>query len=318
MKKIVVILLCIWTMVLLTGCNSDATKELNPFEQTSLNKTGKYEVLSQKGYIAPNCYVSMDDFGMSLDDRTPVGDGIFMASVSVTNEGTEPINIADIFRISVTQSGSELEIVPEYYSPLDIQLQPQERTTISEFYKIKNRHNYIEIEVISLDKTSPVIVSTYYDIYSSSSSVRAGEELQYQNNFISPLCFAVISDYYNESFTYCFVELPDEWLDTISLEEEECRGGSVIRFYSRQEQELGGEGLLFAIGIFEIEYDYSCKPWFNQSTQLGTYTDVTEQVYMFVQILPDPEMEIKGPTAYDALNSKTKAVIDSLYIESEY
>ena len=204
------------------------------------------------------------------------------------------------------------------YSPLDIQLQPQERTTISEFYKIKNRHNYIEIEVISLDKTSPVIVSTYYDIYSSSSSVRAGEELQYQNNFISPLCFAVISDYYNESFTYCFVELPDEWLDTISLEEEECRGGSVIRFYSRQEQELGGEGLLFAIGIFEIEYDYSCKPWFNQSTQLGTYTDVTEQVYMFVQILPDPEMEIKGPTAYDALNSKTKAVIDSLYIESEY
>lgn len=77
-------------MIFFAGCNSGAAKELNPFEQTSLNKAGKYEVLSQKGYITPNCYVSMDDFGMSLDDRTPVGDGIFMASVSVTNEGTEP------------------------------------------------------------------------------------------------------------------------------------------------------------------------------------------------------------------------------------
>ena len=177
MKKIIVILLCIWTMILLAGCNSDVSKELNPFEQTSLNKTGKYEVLSQEGYIAPNCYVSMDGSGMRLDDRTPVGDGIFMASVSVTNEGTEPINIADIFRISVTQSNSELEIVPEYYSPLDIQLQPQERTTISELYYIKNRQNNIKIEAISLDKTSPVIVSTYYDMYSGSASIIPNNEL---------------------------------------------------------------------------------------------------------------------------------------------
>ena len=36
---------------------------------------------------------------------------------------------------------------------------------------------------------------------------------------------------------------------------------------------------------------------------------------MFVQILPDPEMEIKDQTAYDALNLKTKAIIDSLYLE---
>ena len=317
MKKIIVILLCIWTMILLAGCNSDVSKELNPFEQTSLNKTGKYEVLSQEGYIAPNCYVAMDGSGMRLDDRTPVGDGIFMASVSVTNEGTEPINIADIFRISVTQSDSELEIVPEYYSPLDIQLQPQERTTISELYYIKNRQNNIKIEAISLDKTSPVIVSTYYDMYSGSASIIPNNEFQNVNSNTTSLYFAEIVSFGNEPNTNCFIELPNEWLDAIALEEEEsyCSSGIITNFYSRHELDLGGEGFLFAIGVFDMEYDYSCKPWFNQSKQLGTYTNDNDQVYTFVQILPDPEMEIKDQTAYDALNLKTKAIIDSLYLE---
>lgn len=72
---------------------------------------------------------------------------------------------------------------------------------------------------------------------------------------------------------------------------------------------------MFAIGVFDIEYDYSWKPWFRQSTQIGTYTLNNDQAYMFVQILPDPEMEIKDQTAYDALNLKTKAIIDSLYLE---
>ncbi len=315
MKKIIVILLCIWTMILLAGCNSDVSKELNPFEQTSLNKTGKYEVLSQEGYIAPNCYVSMDGSGMRLDDRTPVGDGIFMASVSVTNEGTEPINIADIFRISVTQSNSELEIVPEYYSPLDIQLQPQERTTISELYYIKNRQNNIKIEAISLDKTSPVIVSTYYDMYSGSASIIPNNEFQNVNSNTTSLYFAEIVSFGNEPNTNCFIELPNECLDAIVPEVEECRGGAIINCYSRHELELGGEGFLFAIGVFDIEYDYSWKPWFRQSTQIGTYTLNNDQAYMFVQILPDPEMEIKDQTAYDALNLKTKAIIDSLYLE---
>ena len=320
MQKIVVILLCIWTMVLLTGCNSDATKELNPFEQTSLNKTGKYEVLSQEGYITPTCYVYMDDLAMGLYERSFMEDDIFISGVSVTNEGVDPINISDTLRISVTQSGSELEIVPEYYSPSDIQLQPQETTIITEYYYLKNRRAHIDIEVISLDKTSPVIVSTYYEVYRGSASIVPYNELQNSNGNTTPLFFTRIQNIYNEPNMNCFIELPNEWLDAIALEEEESYGSSgiITNFYSRHELDLGGEGFLFAIGVFDMEYDYSCKPWFNQSKQLGTYTNDNDQVYTFVQILPDPEMEIKDPTAYDALNSKTKAVIDSLYLESEY
>lgn len=224
MKKIVVILLCIWTMVLLTGCNSDATKELNPFEQTSLNKTGKYEVLSQEGYITPTCYVYMDDLAMGLYERSFMEDDIFISGVSVTNEGVDPINISDTLRISVTQSGSELEIVPEYYSPSDIQLQPQETTIITEYYYLKNRRAHIDIEVISLDKTSPVIVSTYYEVYRGSASIVPYNELQNSNGNTTPLFFTRIQNIYNEPNMNCFIELPNEWLDAIALEEEESYG----------------------------------------------------------------------------------------------
>lgn len=47
------------------------------------------------------------------------------------------------------------------------------------------------------------------------------------------------------------VDVPDEWLDAVELTPEECHGGLLTNFYSTHECELGGEGLLFSIGIFE-------------------------------------------------------------------
>ena len=75
------------------------------------------------------------------------------------------------------------------------------------------------------------------------------------------------------------VDVPDEWLDAVELTPEECHGGLLTNFYSTHERELGGKGLLFSIGIFEQEYDYSWKPWASQAERLTTYTDSTGSKY---------------------------------------
>lgn len=113
------------------------------------------------------------------------------------------------------------------------------------------------------------------------------------------------------------VDVPDEWLDAVELTPEECHGGLLTNFYSTHERELGGEGLLFSIGIFEQEYDYSWKPWVSQAKRLTTYTDSTGSKYDLILVLPDSEMEIKDSEAYDALNAKAEDVIDSLRLESD-
>lgn len=115
----------------------------------------------------------------------------------------------------------------------------------------------------------------------------------------------------------CMVDVPDEWLDAVELTPEECHGGLLTNFYSTHECELGGEGLLFSIGIFEQEYDYSWKPWASQAGRLTTYTDSTGSKYDLILVLPDSEMEIKDSEAYDALNAKAEDVIDSLRLESD-
>ena len=111
------------------------------------------------------------------------------------------------------------------------------------------------------------------------------------------------------------MDVANEWFDAIDLIPEGC-GGLLTHFYSSNEHELGGEGLLFSIGIFEQEYDYSWKPWASQAERLTTYTDSTGSKYDLILVLPDSEMEIKDPEAYDALNAKTEDVIDSLRLES--
>ena len=79
--------------------------------------------------------------------------------------------------------------------------------------------------------------------------------------------------------TDCLVDVANEWFDAIDLIPEGCGGGLLTHFYSHNEHELGGEGLLFSIGIFEQEYDYSWKPWASQAKCLTTYTDSTGSKY---------------------------------------
>ena len=117
--------------------------------------------------------------------------------------------------------------------------------------------------------------------------------------------------------TDCLVDVANEWFDAIDLVPEGCGGGLLTHFYSSNEHELGGEGLLFSIGIFEQEYDYSWKPWASQAGRLTTYTDSTGSKYDLILVLPDSEMEIKDSEAYDALNAKAEDVIDSLRLESD-
>lgn len=65
--------------------------------------------------------------------------------------------------LSVKQNGNELELVdnPTWSFPFDILIQPQEEASAIESYYVDNRNDYIKIEFISLDKNSPVIISTY-------------------------------------------------------------------------------------------------------------------------------------------------------------
>ena len=289
---------------------------MNPFEQIISEKESKYEVLDQEGYIVPNCYVTIWD--LELYPQALQKD-MLTIGYSIRNESESPINASDIMCLSVKQNGNELELVdnPTWPFPFDILIQPQEGASAIESYYVDNRNDYIKIEFISLDKNSPVIISTYYDVYSSIVSYSPFQEtLQPTTDGSVTLLFARFGRLDGNRIN-CMVDVPDEWLDAVELTPEECHGGLLTNFYSTHERELGGEGLLFSIGIFEQEYDYSWKPWASQAERLTTYTDSTGSKYDLILVLPDSEMEIKDPEAYDALNAKTEDVIDSLRLESE-
>ena len=287
---------------------------MNPFEQIISEKESKYEVLDQEGYIVPNCYVTIWD--LELYPQALQKD-MLTIGYSIRNESESPINASDIMCLSVKQNGNELELVdnPTWPFPFDILIQPQEGASAIESYYVDNRNDYIKIEFISLDKNSPVIISTYYDVYSSIVSYSPFQEtLQPTTDGSVTLLFARFGRLDGNRIN-CMVDVPDEWLDAVELTPEECHGGLLTNFYSTHERELGGEGLLFSIGIFEQEYDYSWKPWASQAERLTTYTDSTGSKYDLILVLPDSEMEIKDPEAYDALNAKTEDVIDSLRLE---
>lgn len=293
---------------------SSIVEELNPFEQIISEKESKYEVLDQEGYIVPNCYVTIWD--LELYPQALQKD-MLTIGYSIRNESESPINASDIMCLSVKQNGNELELVdnPTWPFPFDILIQPQEGASAIESYYVDNRNDYIKIEFISLDKNSPVIISTYYDVYSSIVSYSPFQEtLQPTTDGSVTLLFARFGRLDGNRIN-CMVDVPDEWLDAVELTPEECHGGLLTNFYSTHERELGGEGLLFSIGIFEQEYDYSWKPWASQAERLTTYTDSTGSKYDLILVLPDSEMEIKDPEAYDALNAKTEDVIDSLRLE---
>lgn len=314
MKKVIAILLCMGVIMSFAGCDSSIVEELNPFEQITSEKESKYEVLDQEGYIVPNCYVTIWD--LELYPQALQKD-MLTIGYTIRNESESPINASDIMCLSVKQDGNELELVdnPTWSFPFDILIQPQEEASAIESYYVDNRNDYIEIEFISLDKNSPVIISTYYDVYSGVASYMPLQTLRPATADSSTLLFARFGRF-DENDTDCLVDVANEWFDAIDLIPEGCGGGLLTHFYSHNEHELGGEGLLFSIGIFEQEYDYSWKPWASQAKRLTTYTDSTGSKYDLILILPDSEMEIKDSEAYDALNAKTEDVIDSLRLES--
>ena len=91
----------------------------------------------------------------------------------------------------------------------------------------------------------------------------------------------------------------------------------MVTFYSLRERNIGGRGVLFALGWFESEYNYG---WAGDSELLGTVHAHWDKEYNLVAIYPNfDQFDIVDEESYRALFDEVANILASVQIEgAEY
>lgn len=365
MKKIVAILLCIWTIALLAGCGSgsaydtqfteedpsatldkvepvpeevkremearmenevDETENIVPEESNVPDFTEKneasdltvmpseeeYEKINDQGYLTDGCYFRFDD--MSIDDHDPQQPILYL-TYQITNLGDIPFVPDKMFTATAFQADTELERLEEQCVGYDRLLSTEDAAILLDVYRLNNTSEFIEVDACSTSLKNPTKIIKLYDIYDCITDVTI-YDLYYTDEDTGNVEFEPITlrypDVLNREVSY-ILSIPSDWFDATDFISGRYGGGAMTVFYSRRERTLGGDGQLFAVAVFEANYNYT---WAKNYEVIRTIEAPWGESYNIVVLYPnDDKFVVMDESSYDSLLEEGRQFLNNIRFE---
>lgn len=273
-----------------------------------------YEEFEGSGYIADGCYFEFID--MTVDDADREKPLLYL-TYRITNTGKIPFVPDNMFTVQVRQAEVEIDRVNEKSIGYDRLLEQDLHADILDVYSLRNANDYLYVDVYST--TENVRSANIFDIYNGYTDVTTSGWTSRDEStgkiYIEPTTFRCPEVSHRE-ISYK-VAVPEEWFDKTDYVCERRGGGSMVTFYSLRERNIGGRGVLFALGWFESEYNYG---WAGDSELLGTVHAPWDKEYNLVAIYPNfDQFDIVDEESYRALFDEVANILASVQIEgAEY
>ena len=366
MKKIVVILLCIWTMIFFAGCKSSVVHE-NPFtkeesstklDENSLaaeevkrkmetameneidepeasvseednnpsfleknetsdspilpSKEVEYETIDDEGYLSNGCYFQFCD--MNIDESEPEQPILYL-TYQITNLGDIPFVPDRMFTSDALQADVELERLEDQCVGYDRLLAVDDSVLLLDVYRLNNTADFIEVNAYSTSLKNPTKINKFYDIYDCITDVTI-YDLYYTDEDTGNVEFEPITlrypDVLNREVSYN-LSIPSDWFDATDFVSQRYGGGVMTAFYSRRELMLGGDGLLFAIAVFESDYNYT---WSKHYEVIERIEASWGESYDVVLLYPNTTTHVvMDEDSYYPLFEEGKRILDSIRFE---